>query len=280
MGFSPEHVTNNMINFTAVILLILYEHFHYLVLPGQVINLMNMNMKDMKVDIWSDIMCPFCYIGKRKYEDALSRFTHPDKIETRWHSYQLDPYIQPGSKQTQFEYIAARKKWPYEKTVAVHDQLVESAKEVGLDFRFDKVIVANTFDAHRLIHLANRYKLANAAEERLFKAFFTEGLDIGDHQVLAGLGKEIGLDDTMVRQMLKGKTLADEVHKDIEAARTRGLTGVPFFLFHDKYSISGAHPPEAFLDMLNKAYFEWEKAVSPGDSSGFSCTTDGECRKN
>lgn len=234
----------------------------------------------MKVEIWSDVMCPFCYIGKRKFEDALSRFPDKDQIEVVWKSFELNPAMvtDPGKSVTQ--YLAESKGWTLEYTQQVQAHVVNMAKEVGLHYDFDKAVVANSFDAHRLIQLAKTQGKGDAAEERLFKAYFTEGKNTADHATLLQLGTEIGLDAEEIKAVLTGDAYGDAVHRDEYEARQIGVRGVPYFVFNDKYAVSGAQPAETFLGALSKAYSEWtppkEKPIALTDE-GTSCTMDGEC---
>src|SRR5690606_25816142 len=158
------------------------------------------NDKTMKVnvDIWSDIMCPFCYIGKRRFDDALSQFEHKEEVKVTWHSFQLDPSIKPQPGKSAVDYLAERKGQSREWSMHMHENVTQMAKEAGLTYNFDKAVVANSFDAHRLIHLAQENGLGDAAEERLFTAYFTEGKDIADPLTLVELGKEIGLAEATV----------------------------------------------------------------------------------
>jgi predicted DsbA family dithiol-disulfide isomerase len=213
----------------------------------------------MKVDIWSDTRCPFCYIGKRKFEKALAQFPQKDKVEVEWHSYELDPRMKTQTGVNVHDYLARRKNISRESSVNLHRQVTETAREVGLEYNFDTTVIANSFDAHRLIQLAKLNGLGDAAEERLFKAYFTEGKDISDHLTLIILGDEIGLDGKIVKQMLDSDVMADEVRYDEKHARELGINGVPFFLINDRYAVSGAQPPELFLQTLEKAWQEYEK---------------------
>lgn len=234
----------------------------------------------MKVEIWSDVMCPFCYIGKRKFEDALSRFPDKDNIEVVWKSFELNPAMVTDPHKSVTQYLAENKGWTLEYTQQVQTHVVNMAKEVGLHYDFDKAVVANSFDAHRLIQLAKTKGKGDAAEERLFKAYFTEGKNTADHAVLLQLGTEIGLDAEDVKTMLAGDAYGDAVHRDEYEARQIGVRGVPYFVFNDKYSVSGAQPAETFLGALTQAYSEWTpsraKPIELTDE-GTSCTIDGEC---
>jgi predicted DsbA family dithiol-disulfide isomerase len=234
----------------------------------------------MKVDIWSDIRCPFCYIGKRKFETALAQFPQKDKVEVEWHSFELDPGLKTQTGVSVHDYLAQRKGISRETSAQLHGQLTETARQVGLTYHFDTAVVANSFDAHRLIQLAKLHGLGDAAEERLFKAYYTEGKDISDHLTLIILGDEIGLNAKAVKQMLDSDELVDEVHHDEELARALGINGVPFYVINDRYGVSGAQAPEVFLQTLEKAWQEYEQenseaVVAAADSA--TCSVEGVC---
>jgi predicted DsbA family dithiol-disulfide isomerase len=215
----------------------------------------------MKVEVWSDIMCPFCYIGKRHYEKALSQFTNRDAVEIVWHSYQLDPSIPKASdkKQNVFEYLAERKGITVNQALKMNERVLEMAKNAGLDFNLDQAIVANSFSAHRLIQRAKTKGLGDEAEESLFRAYFTEGKDFGNHEELVALGKAIGLSETDVDEALANDDYAYRVNQDIQDAHNLGIRGVPFFIFNSKYAVSGAQPAETFTSVLEKSFAEWTK---------------------
>jgi predicted DsbA family dithiol-disulfide isomerase len=235
----------------------------------------------MKVEVWSDIMCPFCYIGKRNYESALSKFEGKNNVEIEWHSFQLDPTIPKSfpSKENVYQYLADKKGISYEQSAKMHERVIEMAKNAGLDYRFDKAIVANSFDAHRLIQLAKTKGLGDAAEERLFSAYFTEGKDFGDHITLVSIGKEIGLAEDDIKSALVSDAYAEKVERDIEEASEIGVQGVPFFVFDRKYAVSGAQPPEYFLQALNQSFSEWnanpDTELAPAE--GAVCSPDSDC---
>lgn len=218
----------------------------------------------MKIEIWSDFMCPFCYIGKRKFEHALQRFEHGEAVEIRWRSFELSPDLQTDPSKSTYQYLAETKGWPMEQAKQAHARLTETAREVGLDYRFDSVIPANSFDAHRLSHLAAEHGLQDEAEERLFAAHFTEGKNIDDEETLLQLGKEVGLPEDEVRDLLQGDRFADAVREDQEAARQAGVRGVPFFVFNRKYAVSGAQPSDRFLEVLQKTYGEMSGEETAG----------------
>jgi predicted DsbA family dithiol-disulfide isomerase len=234
----------------------------------------------MKVEIWSDVMCPFCYIGKRKFEKALEQFHEKNEVEVVWHSFQLDPTLEHQHGKNLYDYVAERKGQTREWSQHIHRQVIGTAREVGLTYNFDKAIVANSFDAHRLIQLAKKHHIGDQAEERIFRAYFTEGKDVADHETLVELGKEIGLDAAVVSAMLQSDEYADEVRNDCEDAAGLGATGVPFFVFNRRYAVAGAQPTEVFSEVLEKSFTEWRKdhpIKLMNVPSGEVCTTDGAC---
>jgi len=216
----------------------------------------------MKVEIWSDIMCPFCYIGKRRFENALQEFQHKNKIEVEWKSFLLNPAIRTDPGKNINQYLSETKGWSLEEARQANNYVTKMAKEVGLNYDFNKVVVANTFDAHRLIQLAKVNNKSDETEERLFKAYFIEGKNIADHDTLILLGTEAGLNREAVKKMLNSDEYSDNVEKDINDAHLIGVRGVPYFVFNDQFAISGAQRVETFRDTLNKAWHDWENRQS------------------
>jgi len=208
----------------------------------------------MKVEIWSDVMCPFCYIGKRRFEEALAQFPNADKVEITWKSFQLNPDLVTDPSVSIHQYLADIKGWQLDYAKQLNQQVSDMAQAVGLHYDFDRAVVANSFDAHRLVQLAKKHNLGDAAEEALFKAYFTEGKNIADHSTLIALGTNIGLDADELKQVLDTNAYADAVKHDIEEAQELGIRGVPFFVMNDKYAVSGAQPTEVFLQTLEKAF--------------------------
>jgi predicted DsbA family dithiol-disulfide isomerase len=208
----------------------------------------------MKVDIWSDVRCPYCYIGKRKFEIALAQFEHRETVEVEWHSFELDPNAETLPDENVYNYLANRYGKSREWAVSAHQQVAEIAAQVGLNFNFDVSIVANSFDAHRLIQFAKTKGLGDLAEELLFKAYFTEGKNIDDQQALLQIGIEIGLSENEVSSMLLSEAFSKDVHDDEQMANNIGVRGVPFFLIDEKLAVSGAQSPETFLGALNQAW--------------------------
>ena len=226
----------------------------------------------MKVEIWSDIMCPFCYIGKRNFEAALNEFSGKNEIEIEWKSFQLDPTIPRNfeRKISTYEYLAEKKGMSIEQSKQLHLNVIETAKKVGLTYDFEKSIVANSFDAHKLIQCAKAYGLGDAAEESLFKAYFSEGKDMSDHSTLISIGKKIGLEESEIISALSSEDFSQKVNADIKEANEIGVTGVPFFVFDRKYAVSGAQPKESFLNAL-------QQSLSESKNEGSSCSSGGGC---
>lgn len=204
----------------------------------------------MKIEIWSDIMCPFCYIGKRHLEAALAAF--PDEeVKIEWKSFQLDPDIIPQPNKNVYEYLAERKGMTVEASKQMHEAVVARAAEAGLEYHFEKAVVSNSFDAHRLIQLAKTKGLGDAMEETFFKAYFTDGRNLNDHATLMELCVETGLNALDVKEVLEDEEIfAQAVRSDIVEAQQIGVRGVPFFVFDRKYAISGAQPVEHFEETI------------------------------
>ena len=233
----------------------------------------------MKVNIWSDIRCPFCYVGKKKFEKALEQFPYAEKIEVTWHSFQLDPNLVTQPDTNPYDYFSKAKGIPVIQAKAMHEHAKKAGKEVGIDFNFDESKVANSFRGHLLIQLAKKKNLADAMEEALFEAQFITGKNIDDEAVLLETGKSVGLTEVEIKNALASDEMAHAVTQDGLMARQLGINAVPFFVFNDKYGVSGAQQPEHFLEVLTKSFEEF----SAGDkglqiiSQGESCDTDGNC---
>ena len=229
----------------------------------------------MKVEIWSDIVCPFCYIGKRKFENALKDFDQKDQVEIVWRSFQLDAELKQVPGQSVHEYLAQRKGVSAEKGKEMNDYMAAAAKEVGLSYNFDNAIINNTLDAHRLSHLAATHGLQNEVEEALFAAYYTLGKDIGDIDTLTEIGVSAGLNVAEIKSMFATDAFVDAVRNDQYTAQQVGVQGVPFFVFNEKYAVSGAQPTDVFKQVLEKVWEE-EKPVALAEPVGF-CTPDGIC---
>jgi predicted DsbA family dithiol-disulfide isomerase len=231
--------------------------------------------KELLVDVWSDVACPWCYVGKRRLEGALARFVHREDVKVTWHAFELDPDAPrarpPGVSHV--ERIAKKYGMPIAKAEAATKNLVEVAAADGITMRFDRIKSGNTFDAHRVIHLAGEHGLQDAVKERLLLGYFTEGESMGEPEVLVRLASEAGLDAAEVRAMLAGDALADAVRDDERQAAELGIRGVPFFVIAGRFGLSGAQPVDVLLAALEKG---WE-ATSAGrvDAEGAACGPGG-----
>lgn len=205
----------------------------------------------MQIEIWSDVVCPWCYIGKRRLERALGQFEHADEVEVTWRSFQLNPDTPPGTAAPTLEYLEQRFG---PQAQAMTARVAEMGKGEGLRLDFASSLTVNTLEAHRLLHLAADLGIGDAAKERLLRAHFTEGADLSDHETLTRLMAEAGADEARVREVLAGTEYADAVQADIDTARRLGASGVPFFVIDRKYGISGAQASETFLHALRTAY--------------------------
>ncbi len=234
----------------------------------------------MKIEIWSNVVCPFCYIGKRKLEKALANFPQKEAIEIEWKSFQLNPDLKTNPNISTLEYLAESKGWSPEQAREISSQVAGMAESEGLTFNFENAVVANTKNSHRLIHLAKEAGKGGEMKERLLKAYFTEGLNIDDASTLMTLGKEVGLNEESIKKLLESNQYEDAVDQDIYESRLIGVKGVPFFVLDRKYGISGAQPDEVFTQTLEKAWTKFAKEnpqlTLVGDSAD-SCEIEGEC---
>lgn len=210
----------------------------------------------IKVDIWSDIMCPFCYMGDALLEQALDTFEHRDAVDVEYHSFLLQPDLPVDTALKMDDFLATTKGFPREQATAMNAQVAARGKQVGLDYRFDLAIATNTRRAHELSHFAKREGRQHEMIQRLFRAYFTEGVSVGDRDTLANLATDIGLDRTAAAASLASGEFADAVEADIQDARRLGIQGVPFFVFNGKYAVSGAQPVETFTQVLTTVWNE------------------------
>src|SRR5690554_5023382 len=217
------------------------------------------SMNKMKIEIWSDVMCPFCYIGKKRFDTALEKFPHKDEVDVEWKSYQLNPHLTSQTDKSIYEYLAEHKGISIEEARSLNEHVTAMAAEVGLKYKMDQAVVANSFMAHRMTHFAKTKGKQSELEELLFKSYFTEGKNIDDLDTLLQLGEEIGLDKNELKSILESNQFAEDVQKDIYEAHQVGLKGVPFFVYNNQYGISGAQPKELFEQTLQQAYNEWKK---------------------
>ncbi|MFI1990500.1 DsbA family protein [Actinoplanes sp. NPDC020271] len=213
------------------------------------------------VDVWSDVVCPFCYLGDSVLQQAIEQFPHGSSVEVRYHSFQLNPGFPVGEAIKADEYLAKNYRMPAAQLEASHAHLTSQGAAAGLDYRFEDAIMVNTLDAHRIIHLAKAAGREHEMVMRLFKAEFTDGLNLADHEVLADLAAELGIDRAKAVAALADGAFEKEIRADIAQAQAYGISGVPFFVFDDKYGISGAQPIEAFRQVLDKAW--QDRAAQP-----------------
>lgn len=207
----------------------------------------------MKIEIWSDIACPYCYIGKKHLDTALQQFEFRNQVEVVLHSFELEPDIAENSGESQHNAVMRKYRQSVKTAQETLDRATIAGKAVGLVIDFDKVVTTNTFNAHRLIHFAATEGKENEMKNRLFKAYFAEGKNISDISVLQELASETGLD---ARLILENNLFAAQVRKDEKNAQSLGIRSVPFFLFDSKYSVSGAQPVSVFLEVLEKVWRE------------------------
>lgn len=226
----------------------------------------------MKIDIWSDVVCPWCAIGKANLEAALGQFEHADEVQVVWRSFELDPNA-PPVREGDYTALLARKY----RTTASHaahllDQLTRTGADAGVELRFDRVRPGNTFDAHRLLHLAAARGLQGALKTRLLRAYLAEGEAIGDPATLTRLALEVGLDADEVGDVLGSQQYAAAVRADEEEARRLEVSGVPLFLVDGRFMIPGAQAPDVIVRTLRRA---WERSRPVVITGGEVCGPDG-----
>jgi len=231
----------------------------------------------MKVEIWSDVVCPWCYIGKRRFEAALASFAHRDEVELVWRSFELDVAAPPSTAEqgTYAERLATKYGRSVVEAQVMIDNVTAAAAGEGLDFRFDLAQPGNSFDAHRLLHLALEHGRQDELKERLDRATFTEGSLVSDHSALRALALQVGLPAVEVDAVLTSDRYAEAVRADEAQARAFGISGVPFFVIDGRYGISGAQPADAVLQALDAAWSERSPlALVAPDGSAPSCEGD------
>jgi len=263
-------------------ILILFSSFtlNVVTLSNDVLN-DSIYMKKMTIEIWSDIVCPFCYIGKTRFDEALKTFEHRDQVEVIWRSFLLNPDQKTDTTISIHQYLVDSKGWTLPHAKEVGKQVTEMAAESGLSFHFDSVIVASSVKAHQLMHLGNKHNLASQLKTLLFRAYFTEGKNIDDKAVLSSLATEVGLPSDAVSEVLSTDKYLVEVNKDIALAQQMGVRGVPFFVYLGKYVVNGAQDTETFKRALNRG---WEEFIESNPEQkkivlkdGVICAPDGKC---
>ena len=210
----------------------------------------------MKVEIWSDIGCPFCYIGKKNFEMGVDQFEGKEALDIVFRSYQLDPSAKQAPTESMHELLANKYDKSIKEAEIMNTQVADAAKEAGLTFNMDEVVPSNTMDAHRVIKLATESGSPDKAVERFYEAYFTNGENVADRTTLLKIAGELGLDTDAVTKMLDSDDYKEDVYTEQNVANQLGAQGVPFFVINRKYGISGAQPADAFQEALAKAYEE------------------------
>lgn len=234
------------------------------------------HVKLMRIDIWTDIVCPWCYIGKRQFENALAKFEHAKDVEIVFHSFELDPQAKTDAGMDSYDLLAKKYGVSRERSKEMHDQVAERAAGEGLTYNMDKLIPTNSFNAHRLIQLAGKHGKQAAVVENLSAAYLTNGRHIGSSETLLEVAAQTGLDSAEVKAMLQGDAYAQDVRADEEMAQKIGIRGVPFFVVNNKYGLSGAQGTATFLEVLQKTWDEMPAELKNAD--GKTCTPEGECK--
>ena len=233
------------------------------------------------IEIWSDIACPYCYIGLHKLRKAIDTLGYTNDIQLKWHSYELNPVLDKAPAKVKFyEYIAKMHNESIEDAKKGFLPLIQSAKEIGLSYNLEDLVITNTSDALRLVKLADEFGLATEAEEALFKAYFTDGKCISDHKLLTGLGIEIGIKEEVIKQMLNSDRFLAEIKSDMEYSEDKlKLEYIPFYRINNKIIIQGAITEDEYTKALESAFKEWKNGVQIDDTEfkGQSCSIDGVC---
>ena len=231
----------------------------------------------MKVEIWSDIFCPFCYIGKRRFENALKNFSDKDDVEVIYRSFELNPDAPKVNNNSIHEAIAEKYGMSVEEAKANNDGIVRQAASLGLEYNFDTLILTNSLDAHRLIHFAKDFNKMEEMTEALFKAYFTDSKNISDIDILGDIAKSAGLNKEEAIKFLNSDKYKNEVREDEALSRNYGITSVPTFVFNDKFKVTGAQPEDVFLMALNKALEEYKPSLDLENNDGKNVCVDGNC---
>lgn len=229
----------------------------------------------MLVEIWSDIACPWCHIGKARFEAALAEYEHKDSVEVVWRSYELQPDAPRTNPGTTTEALKAKYGRSAAQVAEMLAQVTEAAAGEGLEYHLDRAVAANTFDAHRLVHLAGKHGLGHQVMTRLMRAYQSDGLNVADHDTLARLAAEAGLAEDDVRGLLRSDDYAAEVRADQRRGRAFGVTGVPFFVFDELHGASGAQPKEFFLAALRQLGPRSKPVTMLGATAEGVCDDDG-----
>jgi predicted DsbA family dithiol-disulfide isomerase len=233
----------------------------------------------MKIEIWSDVVCPFCYISKKNFEKALSKFEHKNRIDVIWRSYELYPNMLTNPNKTYYEYLAERDEITVEEVELLYDFVLEMAQDSGLELNLEKTLILNTKKAHQLIQVAKTQNLSSEVGEQLFRACFVENKNIDDIEILQQIADKTGIVYTNFSTLLSSKEIINAFSLDIERSANKEINSVPYFLLNDNVAINGAQDVKVFTDMLEKAWknFELDNQGEFENINGQSCSMDGNC---
>lgn len=239
--------------------------------------LSDMNLK-IKIEIWSDIVCPFCYLGLKKLDQALYSTGSTSYFVKEWHSFQLDPEFPAGVSENTTSYLAKRKGVTENEIVQLYSRLIEQGSAYGINFQFDKALTFNTMDAHRLIQWSKSQGKTNELEDELFKAYFTHGTDLSKTENLISICESIGLSEHGAKSALQNQQYSIQIEEDKYTASQFGIRGVPYFIIDERFPISGAMPDTVFENTLKNVLARHKTtSVTQNPESGSSCEIDGNC---
>ncbi len=242
---------------------------------AQIQKIDNMPQEKITVEVWSDVVCPFCYLGKKKLENAIKELEAEQLVEVIWKSFQLDPNFPKDTALPSAEYLSQRKGYPIDQVRAMSHHLANQGLEYGIDFQFEKALTFNTFDAHRLIHWANEFHKSNELKQAFLIAYFTNGENLSQAENLIKVVCSIGLDSEKAKAVLDSDKYAEEVRQDIYQAQQVGVRGVPFFLINNNQTISGAQDDKVFVKALKAEMKKTKPLIS--SEYGAACAPDGKC---
>ncbi len=233
----------------------------------------------MKIEIWSDIVCPWCYIGKRRLEKAIDDLKYQDKVTIEYKSFQLDPNMETDTSINIYQYLSEKKGLSIEDAMEIGQTVAGVAEDLGLQYNLDKTIPINTLKSHELIHFAKSKGLQTEAKEALLSAYLTEGKNLSDLNEIASIGEKIGLNKVDILESLQSNYFSKAVKADIKAGNDLGISGVPFFVFNRKFGISGAQAEDVFKETLLKSFQDWEIETKNKLSiiAGEYCEINGDC---
>ncbi|WP_310502444.1 DsbA family oxidoreductase [Paenibacillus qinlingensis] len=230
----------------------------------------------MQVEIWSDFACPFCYIGKRRFEQALASFAHRDQVEVVYRSFELDRHAPASVPHDVYDMLSSRYGMSRQEAISMNEKMRQQAAADGLDFQFDGLVLTNTFDAHRLRLYAEQYGQGAAISELLFRAYFSESKNVSDHSILADITEAIGLDREEALSVLASDQFAENVRAEEEQGSRLGIRGVPYYLINGKHALSGAQPSGVYLNAMQQLW-DAERPAQAAETASDEACIDGTC---